>query len=271
VCNVLRKIAFYGYFYVWDMGARRTSVRLIGEIARPYLLWKIAKLLRVRFAQSAELAVQHVDATVVEPCVGLNGRCVDISKSFVADAFARVFGYDLAVDPATHVGPMVEKGEGNAAHDGRVVEGPIIRQPGRVYQKLIDTTDNGDVVDLRVGVIGEEIPYVYIKRRPELIRFSNTTHSVVVRDVDAVFDSSEQLNLTRFAWEVGLDFGELDVLRDKASGRIYVVDVAKTPHSPGDACINLRGIRAMHRAAEAFRRQFLRPTSRQVLNKAVSL
>ncbi len=42
-----------------------------------------------------------------------------------------------------------------------------------------------------------------------------------------------------FTQSIGLDFGELDVLRDIGDGRLYIVDAANTPHSPADQYIGL--------------------------------
>jgi hypothetical protein len=38
--------------------------------------------------------------------------------------------------------------------------------------------------------------------------------------------------LLRFCAAIALDYGELDVLRDNDSGRIYVVDANRTPIRP---------------------------------------
>ena len=50
-----------------------------------------------------------------------NGHCLDISKSTLDRHHHEVFGYGLNVDPTTHNGPMLEKSEGNAVHDGREI------------------------------------------------------------------------------------------------------------------------------------------------------
>jgi len=50
-----------------------------------------------------------------------NGHCLDISKSTLDRHHQEVFGYGLAVDPTSHAGPMLEKSEGNAVHDGREI------------------------------------------------------------------------------------------------------------------------------------------------------
>ena len=65
-----------------------------------------------------------------------NGHCLDISKSTLDRHHREVFGYGLAVDPTAHAGPMLEKSEGNAVHDGREIQGPPRPKPGPARQGL---------------------------------------------------------------------------------------------------------------------------------------
>jgi hypothetical protein len=55
---------------------------------------------------------------------------------------------------------------------------------------------------------------------------------VAVRRPDDVLSASEQEQLLHFAEAIGLDYGELDVVRDNASGLIYAVDANRTPIRP---------------------------------------
>lgn len=48
-----------------------------------------------------------------------------------------------------------------------------------------------------------------------------------------IFSAAELAQLLDFGARIGLEYGELDVLRDRDSGRIYVVDVNRTPYGPG--------------------------------------
>ena len=262
-----RKLLFYGALY-----AIYTARRLFGAGAtietrgpghtRPNLTWKIFAYLglkAVRSGASTQAVYYHFDDTTVAPCQGaINGRCVDISKSNVGRMFAEVFGYALDIDPRTYRGRIVRKSEVNAVHDGEIVEGPVASpKAGSVYQRLIDnTTDDGMVLDLRTGIVGNEIPYVFLKYRPRDIRFSNDNAYVKLGKPD-IFSAAEKSQILRFCREIGLDVGELDILRDRESGQIYIVDVAKTPHSPSDNFITFDGLRAIRAGALAFRRQFL--------------
>ena len=164
----------------------------------------------------------------------VNRACADVSKRRVAAAFAEAFGYGLAVDPAVHEGPVVEKSDENHAHDGRVLDGPLRPEDvraDRVYQRLVDATEGDDVVDLRTPIYAGTIPIVIEKRRPVPRRFDNFQHDLRLHEPEAVFSDDERERLRRFAGLLGLEFGELDVLRDRG-GRLYVVDANNRPAGP---------------------------------------
>lgn len=184
----------------------------------------------------------------------LNMGCFDIRKSVVARVFEEVFGYGLSVDPTAFRGDVVEKSEANGKHDGRIVTCPIV-EPKRehVYQRLIDNTFDGrEYVDIRTPVVGGKIPFVYLKRRTRSLRFSNENHRVDLVDADAVLSKDEQKTIAAFTNAMRLDFGGLDVLRNRNDGRIYVVDVNKTDMGPPSALTGPQKLRAMRGVAEAF-------------------
>lgn len=195
----------------------------------------------------------------------LNGTCNDISKRHVGAVFAEVFGYPLETDPLTHSGPMVEKSNLNGAHDGRILNGPIPESEisfGSVYQHVIDnSTDERTVVDLRCAIVGQEIALLYAKERPLANRFSNINTRVKLVPLSRL--SVEEQDLIReFASKMGLDLGELDLLRDRDSGRLYVVDVNKTVAGPPNHITFFEGIHAIRTVASSFERQFLEDEKR---------
>ena len=131
---------------------------------------------------------------------------------------------------------MVEKGETNGVHDGRVVKGS--RQPaiGKAYQRLIDNVaSDGMVEDLRCPTVGGDVAAVFLKRRPVKTRFANSNAAVRRLDPDAVFSDQERRFIARFCQELGLDWGGLDVLRDRRDGQIWIVDANKTDMGPPTA------------------------------------
>jgi hypothetical protein len=209
-----------------------------------YAISRVAVDLGTRIVRSKRgeglLTFAWRDATFVEPAAveslptpTLNVRCLDISKSKVDRIWAEVSGRSLSVDPLTTPGPMVVKSEENATHDGRIILGPIQeRQPGFVYQRLVDNRVGNDFVILRPVVLDGRIVFTYHKRRPADDRFASRDIPARTRigepDVISVEEENAILDL---AARIGLDYGEIEVLRD-ADGAIDVVDVNKTPWWP---------------------------------------
>ncbi len=191
----------------------------------------------------------------------VNRLCNDISKERVNDAFAEAFGYPLAVDPLTHDGPCVEKSDDNALHDGRIVSCPIPeRRIGYVYQRLVDNrTGDSHVVDLRLPVIGSTLPFVYLRSRPVDRRFRSGNESVEMAHVYGIFDREEVLAILRFCQLLQLEYGELDILRDRADGRLYVVDANNTPYGPPSGIGARDSERAVQLLAAAFAAEFQAP------------
>jgi hypothetical protein len=186
-------------------------------------------------------------------CRVVNIDCRDVSKTRVAAVFRHVFGYALALDPQQHRGPAVRKSEANATHDGAIVQCPI-QEPDvkSVYQIVVNNESNGYVEDIRVPYIGGTIPFAYVKRRPKETRFANENTSAQLVEVDVVFSELELKQLKRFCREMSLDYGELDVLRDRDSERIYIVDVNPTPFGPPNHIGHTDFYRAVKRMAGAF-------------------
>ena len=166
-----------------------------------------------------------------------NGHCLDISKSTLDRHHHDVFGYGVNVHPRTHSGPMLEKSEGNAVHDGREIEGPLAAaevQPGKVYQRIIDNrTESGLFEDLRVVVINGQVPVVYRKRKSGEVRYTNETVEVdLAASPKTVLSEEEMVQIASISTKMRADFAELDVLRDRQDGRIYCVDLNPTPYGP---------------------------------------
>ena len=180
-----------------------------------------------------------------------NGQCLDISKSTLDRHHRDVFGYGLAVDPTAHAGPMLEKSEGNAVHDGREIQGPIdpIKvQPGKVYQRILDNrTDQGLYEDLRVVVIDGQLPVVYRKRKSRDVRYTNETAEVdLAKSPESVLSEAEIAQILAISARMCAEFAELDVLRDRQDGRIHCVDLNPTPYGPPAGLPEPEKSRALH-------------------------
>jgi hypothetical protein len=189
----------------------------------------------------------------------INLRCVDISKTRVDEVQLQTFGYCARIDPLTHHGRCVKKSDTNALHDGTVIECPVAAiETGCVYQRVIDNTvDNGLVCDIRAPVFRDTIPFCYLKVRPIMQRFSNENTSAELHETGTVLTTAEVERLLRFCAFIGLDYGELDVLRDKVDGRIYVLDVNSTPDGPPNHLSGPQSEVALARLAAAFEDAFL--------------
>ena len=162
----------------------------------------------------------------------INGTCLDISKSKVDRLWAEVAGYTISVDPLTHEGKFVIKPDENGKRGGRVVSGPIARrEKGLVYQRLVDTRVGDRVLQIRPVILDGRIVLVYEKWRtyPDYFKGAELTIPKTAADF---FSDEEVDQLLRFSARMGLDYGELDVARDAADGRIYVVDANRTPVRP---------------------------------------
>lgn len=235
-----------------------------------YSVWRICRELGLRVtdrpASDCVVALSWEDVTVNRPPAMapplvrhrlVNMRCVDIRKSKVEAASIAVFGYGLAVDPRTYVGPCVRKSEENGVHDGTLIEGPREPEPGYIYQQLVDNVVDGDwVMVLRVPVVGRRIPFVYLNYRRVRERFTRLDHQEV-HSTASVLTGQEIERLLDFCELIGLEFGDLDVLRDRRDGRLHVVDANKTPaNAPANVSFWL-GARASRLLARAFDQEFL--------------
>ncbi len=224
-------------------------------LLRGAALW--AGFRSARSASQADAAFYFDDATRGVSPVGraatfFNGRCTDISKGHVGEVFAEVFGYPLLLDPARSVGDIVEKAQKNGVHDGRVVRAPIQPKEGYVYQRLIDTADDqGQAHDLRTPCVGGVPVVVWEKTKPAAKRFAIHNSRAVLREPRHVYSEDELRLIAAFAARMGLDWGGLDILRDRGDGRIYIVDVNKTDLGPVIALSWNDKIRSMNRLAAA--------------------
>jgi hypothetical protein len=168
------------------------------------------------------------------PANAMNRRCLDISKSTVDRIWGEIAGYSITVDPQTAQGPIVEKPEINAVKGGRVIDGPIERpRRGMVYERLVDARneDGSRVLHLRAVVIGSRIVFTYAKWRPypEWFRGQEFTEP---QSTDELLSADEAATVLRFADGIGLEYGELDIVRDRDTRLIYVVDANRNPVRP---------------------------------------
>jgi hypothetical protein len=179
-------------------------------------------------------------ADVAPPRTGartVNATHFDSAKSNVARHFEDVFGYPLSVDPIDYDGPIVAKSEVNAVHDGRILPGPIPAselEEGVVYQRLVRNEAGPSILELRIPVVVEVTADCYLKVRPsgDTERFMPANSAFWLTSTRFFLSVAEVEKINAFCASIGLEFGHLDVLRDRLSGRIYIVDANNTPFGP---------------------------------------
>lgn len=204
----------------------------------------------ITHGSSEEIAKQYPNNMII------NKGCIDISKKNVDRVHMEVFGYNTTIDPTKFHGIAVEKSDENALHDGRKLQCPIEHpKSDAIYQLLIENdADVQFVVDYRVPVIQFQIPLVYKKFKKKEERFTNEVSYSELHTASSLFSDEELHKIGNFAKAMQAEFCELDVLRHN-DGRIFVIDVNKTPYGPP------AGLKENKKAVElltaAFQRAFL--------------
>lgn len=178
----------------------------------------------------------------------------DTSKTLVEIKHHEVFGYSMGMDPRTYHGEGVRKSKKNARHDGVVVRMPIAEpMPTKVYQILIDNRINDrEVEDIRLVLLQGRPVACYLKRRLIEERFLNTLTSAELVDPYDVLSGDELNRIGDFAAAMGADYGGFDILRDRKTEKIYVVDANGTPRGPPKALSELESARALEQIGAAF-------------------
>lgn len=264
--------AWHRYFFAvlaeWPKPKTPTfTIAFLPDRPRPwYLIWPVLRACGAAIVDSptkADVVFHFEDAVLSDmlpPTMKPGARAVnftarDISKTAVQTAFLDTFGYALAVDPASHGGPMVEKSERNGFHDGRIVIGPCARRDNHVYQRVVENlAADGMMEDLRTVIVGGRPACIFIKRRSPDKRFTNDNATCSLETPEQRFSPDEIERISAFASRLGLDWGGLDVLRDAGEGRIYIVDANKTDMGPPTALPFEDKLRATRILARELRR-----------------
>lgn len=242
--------------------SKRPTIWFEPDTPRPWYLMGGAALWggmrRARSRAEADAAFYFEDITTgerLDPPLGaaaFNYGCTDISKSRVAAVFEEVFGYPLTVDPMAFAGPIVEKPEKNGVHAGRIYEPGDPMRPDHVYQRLIDTADGtGRLTDLRTLCAAGQPLLIWKKLKRPGGRFPIHSLRTTLHEPASQFTPTELERICAFTARMGLDWGGLDILRDRAEGRIYIVDVNKTDLGPVISLSWADKIRSMRRLAGA--------------------
>ena len=226
----------------------------------------------VRFEDTTCAIIDSVLSRLAERTDILNARCTDISKKRVDAISTEIFGRSLRIDPLTYSGECLMKSDNNSAKDGKVIKCPIAKAlPGYVYQRVVNNQMGSLVQDIRVPIIGGEIPFVYLVYERIKNRFFGRSVYVEMAETLDVLSLQEVQNLIRFCEGFGLDYGELDVLRDGESGFLYIVDANNTPTGPSRRLIKKERYDALSILAETFDKVFLSQAYSDVRSVSIEL
>lgn len=187
----------------------------------------------------------------------INYRCLDISKKKVDEIHTQVFGYGLAINPRTRTGKYVKKGNINSLHNGEILSLPESPQNGYVYQLLVNNEVDRELVEIRLPICKQTIPFVYLKYRPIESRFRSNSNRVILVKEEQVISKQESQKIRQFCRLLGLDCGELDVLRDTDTRKLYIVDANNTPAGPPYQLPFADYKKTLHMLSDAFQKAFL--------------
>jgi hypothetical protein len=100
-----------------------------------------------------------------------------------------------------------------------------------VYQELVNNLlSPGLLQETRLTYADGILPSCWLKVIPIQMRFKSTPLTQRLALPTASFFTNEELEKIRgLVIAMGLDYGELDIVRDRDDGRVYVLDVNKTP------------------------------------------
>ena len=152
----------------------------------------------------------------------INLRCNDVSKSNVTKIYEKIFNNTFKIDPERHTGRAVAKRNlGQGDKSGKIINCPYKKEGGWHYEKLLQDISIGRIQEIRAYIVGGLIA-VNEKQK----KISNRFHTIVKKNeyklINKVFNNDEVEKINQFCKEIGAEYCELDILRDK---EIYIIDV----------------------------------------------
>lgn len=153
----------------------------------------------------------------------INGQLKDVTKENVSRVHKDVFGYNADIDPENYTERYIRKTNRQGDKSGQVFDAPQKAEAGFVYQRLINNVINGTRVEYRTYVIDGEIVWIREKWKKFLIH----PELLMSRPMPDAFSVEQRRKILEFCLVIGLDYGELDILKEKDT--IYIVDVNDIP------------------------------------------
>jgi hypothetical protein len=198
----------------------------------------------------------------------INGHCLDISKTYLGEVHVRAFGYGLEIDPVEFEGEAFAKGDENGTQDGHIVCLPIDAKPsGMVYQRIVDNVmPDGTRQDICIPIVGGVVPCIHLRYRTlgDVIGKAIAGRGELC-SVDDILTPTEHDAVLRMCDEMCFEFGEIDAIRDRNDGRLYILDANRmtgTGIVPREMADEREYWRYMATLADAFDLAFLNPISK---------
>jgi len=180
---------------------------------------------------------------VVKPYTNIyiiNKNLKDISKKGLEKIHKKIFGYNLIVNPTTYNDKFISKvngsnklGSAQNPHYKLYTNKLKPKQVNKdfIYQKYINNRDHkNNIVDYRVYIFKKQVKYVikYLVTELFLTRVGTSKQKNFV-EYKKYFKKSNIIKINQFINELDLEYGELDIIIDKNTKKIYIIDVNNTP------------------------------------------
>jgi hypothetical protein len=168
----------------------------------------------------------------------LNFFLKDTSKDFVAKSIEEHFGYTFKINPKTFNGYCIAKHNGNGTKSCFFLKCPINADEvfhDHCYQKIINyssKSDSSTLYELRIPIFKNIIPFTFFKTRNKGLRFTSKNRSMEIVPATAHLSEEECQDIINYCRKIGLEYGEIDILRSDEDGKIYIIDVNNTPWWP---------------------------------------
>ena len=181
----------------------------------------------------------------------------DYKRIFDA-VFKEVFGYSAVINPSTFYGDCLKKSDSNAMDAEMIIRCPIkTMEEGSIYQRLINNIVDGNLAqEIAVPFFAGSIPFAYLKYKLLDNRFGNCNLRIEITKFEKLVLQEEKEKIIIFCKKIGLDYGELEMIRDIDDKRLYIIDVNSTPIGPNGYISPSQRITALKKIAENFEAVF---------------
>ncbi len=156
----------------------------------------------------------------------INGRMISSSKFTVSDCQEKAFGYGYKLDPRTYHGIALAKWHWHSRQH-RLIQCPSDGEKETFFSELLEGPE------ARIAVFGKELVCTFTRRERDRDGVPNerrvdgsSRHDIPWQDVCS---KTEREKLLAFCQLIGMDYGEMDVIRHTKDGRFCVVDCNPGP------------------------------------------